>query len=94
MLTGAVTRSQRNGDAPLGPGAGAVGQGFLGDENDGDTFGCQPPRRPKSGDTGTYDDGAGSGHDSNIVGGEAGKRGGKQKNYRCEDTMMHGPTEA
>jgi hypothetical protein len=71
VLARAVTRTQRYGDSALGPGAGAVGQCFLGEEDGGDAFSRQPPCCPETGNSGSYDDGAGRGHGSNIA---AGKR--------------------
>ena len=66
VLAGAVARPECHGDAALGPGTGAVGEGFLGEDDGLLAFGSEPPRGPQAGDARADDDGAGRGHDGNI----------------------------
>src|SRR5688500_6420847 len=56
MLAWAVAGPERHGDSPRRPGAGAVGKGFFGNENYGETLRRQPPRRPQAGYSGAYYD--------------------------------------
>ena len=67
MLAGAVAGAEGHRDAALRPGAGAVGERFLGDHDRRLSLGSQPPGRPEAGDARSDDHGA-SGHGGNIVG--------------------------
>jgi hypothetical protein len=74
VLAGAVARPQRHRDAPLGPGAGAVGEGFLGENYRPSPFGGQPPCGPEACDARTDDDGARGTHGRKYIIGRSGGR--------------------
>ena len=61
VLAGAVAGPEGHRDAALGPGAGAVGERFLGDHDRRQSLGSEPPGRPEAGDARSDDHGA-SGH--------------------------------
>ena len=74
VLAGAVTRAEGDGDAPLRPGAGAVGEGFLGEDHRPLPLRSEPPCRPQACDARADDDGARRVH-GEIYGGSRRTRG-------------------
>ena len=68
MLAGAVSGPKGHGDAPLGPGAGAIRERFLGKDDGAASLRREPPGGPQPGDARADDDGAVGGHGGKYTG--------------------------